>query len=106
VAEAFQLAHHDCRPLGFGQRPQLPDQLGQFFATLQLLGRVAPAGKRLGQRLRSGRAGAKVVERGVADDPVEPGAQFDLRVVAPQRQQRLREGVLGDVLGPASNAVS
>ena len=46
---------------------------------------------------------AKVVERGVADDPVEPRPQLDLLlVVAAQRQQRLREGVLGDVLGAAS----
>ncbi len=42
---------------------------------------------------------AKVVERRVADDPVEPRPQLDLLLGAAQREQRLGEGVLGHILG-------
>ena len=103
VAEAFQLTHHNRRPLCLWQRLQPPHQVGQLFAALQLLRRAGAAGDHLGQGLGRGRAVAQVVERGVADDAEEPGAQLDLGPVAAQRQQGLGEGVLGHVLGPAAD---
>jgi hypothetical protein len=70
---------------------------------LRLGGDAAPARQRLGQLRRRRRPVAEVVQRRVADDPVEPGPQLDLRLGAAQREQRLREGVLGDVLGAAAD---
>ena len=100
VAEPFQLAHHDRSALRLRQVAQPPHQLRDLLAPLRLLrGRAATAVVLLDQLRRVGRLVAQVVERRVADDPVEPRLQVDLRVrVAPQRQQSLREGVLGDVL--------
>src|SRR6185312_14241982 len=57
----------------------------------------------LAQLLGRRRAVADLVQRRVADDPVQPRLQLDLDGGAAQRQQRLREGVLGDVLGAAAD---
>jgi hypothetical protein len=91
VAETFELAHYDRRPLRLGQRLQPPHQVGQLFAALQLLGRAGAAGDHLGQRLGRRRAVAQVVERGIADDAKEPGPQLDLGAVATQRQSALEK---------------
>ena len=78
VAEAFELAHHDRRPLPLRQRLQPLDQFPQLLALLRLGGGAAAGGDRLLEDLGGRRAVAEVVEGGVADDPVEPGPQLDL----------------------------
>ncbi len=99
VAQSFQLAHHDCRPLGLRQRMQAAHQVRKFFAPFDRLLRAGATRDCLGQRLGRLRMVAQLVQRRVADDAEEPGAQLNFLAVAAQRQQRLRKGVLGDVLG-------
>ena len=99
VAHPLQLAHQEGGALLLGQRPQAGDQRRDLLARLRLGRRRATAADQvLGQLRRRGRAVAEVVQRRVADDPVEPRAQLDLGVAAAQGDQRLAEGVLGDVL--------
>ena len=104
VAHAVELSHQEGRALVLGQRPQVLDQLGDLRARLRLGGGRAGAGDEVvGELGRRGRPVAEIVQRRVADDPVEPGAQLDLGVAAAQRLERLAEGVLGDVLVAAAD---
>jgi len=104
VAQPFQLAHDDRGALRVGEVAQALHQLRHLLASQRLLGhRRRPTGESLGQLGAVRRPVAQVVERGVADDPVEPGPEVDIGIgVTAEGEQRLREGVLGEVLGAAA----
>ena len=107
VAQPFQLAHHDRRPLGLGQRAQAlasgraissrrsassaalrPPPLASYSSWAGAAGRGGRSAPCCG---RSGRATAAARSR---------------RRCPAQRQQRLREGVLGDVLGAVTRTIA
>ena len=89
----------------FSGRARRRRDQGRDLGALLGLGRggAAAADQLLGQLGRRGRPVAQVVQRRVADDPVEPRPQLDLGVAAAQGLERLAEGVLGDVLGAAAD---
>ena len=102
VAQALQLPHHDRRPLRLGKLAQTGHQPADLLSLLrQLLGRHAGRSS-LVELERGLRLVPDVGQRRVADDSVEPGTKLDLLVAAAQREVRLRERLLGDVIRPLS----
>ena len=100
VAHAVDLAHQERGALLLGQSPHVGDEPAQVLAPLGLVHRVE---QRLARHLedlaRRRHGAAKMVDAAVVGDAVEPGADVDVALVAPQRAERADEDVLQDVLG-------
>jgi hypothetical protein len=99
VAETLELAHHDGGALWLRQCPQALHKIRELGPAGGFIEGADRGVTILEQLLRGRRLVAQVVQRGVADNPEQPRPQLDLGLGVAQGEERLRECVLGHVLG-------
>ena len=96
--EAGQLAHHQRRSLALRKLGEVGEQLAQALALGGRLGRSSTRRGKVVRELDRLAAPAQEFDRLVAGDPVEPGLELDLPLLAGQRAQGLDHRVLEGVL--------
>ena len=106
VGEGVHLAQQQGRALGLGKFLDVDEELAELLAVVDLLGGRGglDGGHHVHRFLRVGGRFAQVVEAAVAGDPVEPGAQVDLALVAQHRFVGVDEDLLQHVLGVLGGA--